>query len=292
MGSAKSLQGVKATSPRRVAVVYPKLLPPTSNPDSLSPAASASPSSPATDFLSRLETRQAMADDVLDLITYQPTRYTSYTISLRVFLLDTSELMDVATRSTFELAALQFIVDEMDQRNDISIESISDVGVVNQKLTWSRVVEGKSTTGIEVYFDVEATVSGDVEKQQVERAVQLLFDTNARSFRSEFHFALRGEATSEAPETTTELLEPIRYELGLASIAAGCIGFVTILVVSGCYVTKKEKEEGKDLSKTSIVDANDNQVRVREGFPIQQATSQGIAYVSCLYGTKLFYTPG
>ena len=46
--------------------------------------------------------------------------------------------------------------------------------------------------------------------------------------------------------------------------------FIGIMVLSARHVNKNE-QEAKDLSKTSIVDDNDNGTRGQLNFPVQQA---------------------
>ncbi|KAL7531011.1 hypothetical protein ACHAXR_003806 [Thalassiosira sp. AJA248-18] len=247
-------------------VVYPKLLAPTSYPTTSSPGASHSPSSSDTSSFLTI----SQHDDVIGLIEYEPKQYT---IELQVFLLDTSMLMDDQSRRIFELTALNFIIDDIDQI-DLSISAISGIKVVDQRLTWSRLVEGKSTTGVEVYFDADATVSGDVTRHQCERALQVLFGSKANKFRKAFNDALYGESTEELKSPTEFSLEPMRVPLGLAAIAAGCVSFVAILIMSVRYVNKKEMEEQKDLSKTSIAEDNDIAAHGQRSFPVQEVASQ------------------
>ncbi|KAL9188291.1 hypothetical protein ACHAXT_006669 [Thalassiosira profunda] len=171
----------------------------------------------------------------------------------------------------------------MDQLDTQPVESISDVTVVDQKLTWSRLVNGQSATGIEVYFTVKATVSGDVEQQELESTLQSLFDNNSRAFRRAFNLALRGEPPAgngdEEPDSVIEELKPIQVPLGLSAIAAGCIGLVAILFACTRHANRVESDEAKEMSKTSIVEVNDTPAQEKEAYPVQQATTgRRVAY--------------
>ena len=205
-------------------------------------------------------------------------------LSLKALLLDRTELLNVQSKEAFELAVLNFVAKGMD-RLDTPVESISDVTVVDQKLTWSRLVNGQSATGIEVYFTAKATVSGDVEQQDLESTLQSLFDDNSRTFRRAFNLALRGEPplSEEEPDSVIEELKPIQVPLGLSSIAAGCIGLVAILFACTRHANKAESDQTKEMSKTSIVEENDTPAKEKEAYPVQQATTgRRVAYdVSC-----------
>lgn len=206
------------------------------------------------------------------LIEYQPSN--QFTITLHVFLVDTTVLMDDQSRSIFEATALNFIVDNIG-KIDLALRSISDVKVVDQRLTWKRL-ETRSTTGIDVSFDADATVPGSVEELQLEAAIQLLFDSpKAKAFRRKFDLALLG-GPSDEPGTTSEFpLGPV--PLGITITAAGCISFILILCLGAYHVNKKEKEE-RNLSIISTVEADNKAVagdqkavQGQHTFPIQQA---------------------
>ena len=144
---------------------------------------------------------------------------------------------------------------------------------VDQRLTWTKLLDGISTTGIEVYF--KASVTGDVERDECKHTLQLLFDSNAQVFQRGFNAAMYGETTEELkPETGTFLLEPMKRPIGFTAAAAGCVSFIVIVAMSVCYANKKEELEVKDLSKTSIADENDNVAPKQLGFPVQQANLQ------------------
>jgi hypothetical protein len=182
--------------------------------------------------------------------------------------------MDDQGRNIFEATALNFIVDNIG-KIDLPIRSISDIKVVDQRLTWTRL-ETRSTTGIDVSFDADATVSGSVEELQLEAAIQLLFDSpKAKAFRRKFDLALLG-GPSDEPGTTSEFpLGPV--PLGITITAAGCISFILILCLGAYHVNKKETEE-RNLSIISTVEADNKAVagdqkavQGQHTFPIQQA---------------------
>ena len=168
----------------------------------------------------------------LDLIEYQSAL--KYTVSLKVFLPDTSMLMDEESRQAFELAALTFIINRVNQI-EVPIKVIGNINVVDQRLTWSRLVDGKSATGVEVYFEVDSTVPEDVKKSECEEALQVLFDLKAKDFQKAFNLALYGERPEELePPTTSFSLEPVRKPLGLGLTAVGCIRYVSTLLCNEC----------------------------------------------------------
>ena len=208
------------------------------------------------------------------LIEYQPSN--QFTITLHVFLVDTAALMDDQSRNIFEATALNFIVDNIGKL-DLPLRSISDIKVVDQRLTWTRL-EGESTTGIDVSFDADATVSDSVEELQLEAAIQLLFDSKGKAFRRRYDLALLG-GPSDEPETTSESisLEAMRVPLGLSITAAGALSFIVILCVGAYHVNKKETEE-RNLSMISTIEADNKAVagdqkavQGQHTFPIQQA---------------------
>ena len=104
-------------------------------------------------------------DDVFGIIEFRSD--VQYTVSLKVFLLDMAMLMDDESRRTFELTALKFIA-----RGDFNVplKSIGEIVVLDQRLTWSRLVDGKSSTGLEIYFQADATVTDEVSLEQAEQA--------------------------------------------------------------------------------------------------------------------------
>ena len=67
------------------------------------------------------------------------------------------------------------------------------------------------------------------------------------------------------------------------------------MVLSARHVNKKD-QEAKDLSKTSIVDDNDNETRGQLNFPVQQAIGQqnwesvSIKAVTCRIIMQLYLT--
>jgi hypothetical protein len=104
-------------------------------------------------------------DGIVGIIEFRSD--VQYTVSLKVFLLDMAMLMDDESRRTFELTALKFIA-----RGDFNVplKSIGEIVVLDQRLTWSRLVDGKSSTGLEIYFQADATVTDEVSLEQAEQA--------------------------------------------------------------------------------------------------------------------------
>ena len=223
-----------------------------------------------------------LTDDVFGIIEFRSD--VQYTVSLKVFLLDMAMLMDDESRRTFELTALKFIA-----RGDFNVplKSIGEIVVLDQRLTWSRLVDGKSSTGLEIYFQADATVTDEVSLEQTQQAIQWLFDSETDEFQRSFDLALEGEPMNESePQPTTMFpLESARVTLGLASAIAGCVSFLFIVFCSACYIHKKEKEqleEEKELSKTIDIPVSPvQQTRnvQQSSFPVQQISSKKASFI-------------
>jgi len=189
-------------------------------------------------------------------------------------------LMDDQVRATFELVAHEFIPSRA-YKIDVSIESIKNISVVDQRLTWSRLVDGKSSTGLDVYFEADVLSGNDETQNELELSLQMLLDSKANAFRKSFDSALNERPGEEDQPESSEAdysLEPIKLPVGLAAIAMGCVSFIVILTVSARHL-KKEIQEEKHLSETSIDIAEVNDVVPRglqTSYPVQEASGQPV----------------
>ena len=193
--------------------------------------------------------------DFMDVVEYDVSADTQYTVSLKVFLLDLVMLMNNEQMGIFEVTALKFIAINLDL-----IVGIGDVEVSDQRLTWLRQDNGESSTGLDVSFQAKVTVSSeDVSKVKVEQSMQELFDTRADAFLNSLKLALIDDEEPLDGESKPDFfmqLDPIRMTLGISAAIVGCFTFLLIILVSVGCMSKKETDadDGKDLSKTSIVE--------------------------------------
>ena len=222
--------------------------------------------------------------DFMDVVEYDVSADTQYTVSLKVFLLDLVMLMNNEQMGIFEVTALKFIAINLDL-----IVGIGDVEVTDQRLTWLRQDNGESSTGLDVSFQAKVTVSSeDVSKVKVEQSIQELFDTEADAFLNSFKLALVDDEEPLEDESKPDFfmqLDPIRMTLGISAAIVGCFTFLLIILVSIGCMSKKETDadDGKDLSKTSIVDEDIEKAAspipitpepIIVDFPIQQITKK------------------
>jgi len=213
-------------------------------------------------------------NEIVNLIEYQSN--VEYTVSLRVFLLGRSILLNDKEKSTFELAALKFI---SSADYDIAIKSIGNIVFIEQKLTWSRLVGA----GLQVSFQGDATVPYKITQDAITQEIQGLFELEAESFQALFDQLLKNEESKYEPEPTVVLsLESIRVPLGIASAIAGCVTLLFIIILSMCYTKKKEDDgDTKNLSKTSIVDEDKvaSPIPPQNSFPVQQINNTRTSFV-------------
>ena len=103
--------------------------------------------------------------------------------------------MDAESRSAFERVALDFISDRIDRAYP-SVEAVTGVNVTDQRLTWTRLVEGSPRTGLDVSFEVGVALSGDAQVG-LEVAMQTMLEEDAEAFRASFGIALQGGGRGE-----------------------------------------------------------------------------------------------
>ena len=165
-------------------------------------------------------------------------------VPLRAFFLGVSALMDAESRSAFERVALDFISDRID-RADPSVEAVTGVNVTDQRLTWTRLVEGSPRTGLDVSFEVGVALSGDAQVG-LEVTMQTMLEEDAEAFRASFDIALqgggRGEPADGLASTAGFGFETVKVPLGLAATSVGCAGVIAILVSFYCVKNSENKK--------------------------------------------------
>lgn len=158
---------------------------------------------------------------------------TLVTISLQVFLPDTPRLLDDVTR--FETAALSFISDNVvdDFPKGVRFTSAS---VIEQRLTGER---DTARIGLEVHFQVDASVSTDICKTNLERFTQSLLNKRNDVFKS----YLMNSSKKIVSNDKTKLI-------GFAAATMGLCGMIATIGFLAWKIRKNKPSDRKELKKS------------------------------------------
>jgi len=144
---------------------------------------------------------------------------TSVTIPLRVFLSSTPRILEDVNK--FEQAVIDFISDYTNEASllkDGVVRFIS-ASVLDQRLIWE---EDTSSIGLEVHFQVDASVPNDIHRNKLKKATQKLLYTRSDVFQAYLEKSPKGIAENES----VALAWPVRPSVGFATTAIGLCGIV------------------------------------------------------------------
>jgi len=147
---------------------------------------------------------------------------TSVTIPLRVFLSNTPRILEDVNK--FEQAVVDFIsanTNEASLLKDGVVRFIS-ASVLDQRLIWE---EDTSSIGLEVHFQVGASVPNDIHRNKLKKATQKLLYTRSDVFQAYLEQSPKGMAENDETESVALAL-PVRPPVGFATTAIGLCGIV------------------------------------------------------------------
>lgn len=146
---------------------------------------------------------------------------TSVTISLRVFLSDTPRLLDDVNR--FEQDVVAFISDNTTDAG-LFIDGVvwfTSASVIEQRLTWEK---DTSSIGLEVHFQVYASVSVSITHNRLKKATQRLL--NKRNDVFKLYLEKSSEEIADTNEANAMKFESLRPPIGFATAAIGLCGMI------------------------------------------------------------------
>jgi len=167
-----------------------------------------------------------------------------------VFFPEIAAALDEDGVDTFEIAAKQLVVanvNEIEENLFVARVNVKDVKVVSQVFAWHvnpkrhlRALESTST-GLDVYFQVVAQVTGYTTAEVLEFSIQQLFDSNNAAFRRSLE--------SFSTNTEKKPLNSIHLTLG---IAAGCSGLVAAIFASVLCMLKKVARTNESSPRSKV----------------------------------------
>lgn len=167
------------------------------------------------------------------------------TLSLRVFLPESNILDDEAV-SNFENVAKGFILshinDIMNLPKDITVD-VDRVTITSQVFAWKRQPAFRSlaATGLDVYFEADALVTGLVTKERLEKDVQSTFDQYQDLFRSSLVLygapSLPSNLPREDDEPSSVSFDSISITLGVVAV---CSGMMAVVIAALMYLRKSK----------------------------------------------------
>jgi len=171
----------------------------------------------------------------------QAATSTSVTFPLHVFLSDTPRILDNVTR--FERAVAAFL---LDNTNKVSLAKDDAVQVLEQRLIWE---EDTSSIGLEVHFQVDASVSNDIPRNKLKRVIQKLLVTRSVIFQAYLDKTPSGiTETDKAESNAMKLLR--RLPISFASAVFGLCGIVGSISYL-FWKTKVNQSSMKEVAKSN-----------------------------------------
>lgn len=225
-----------------------------------------SPSIEPSNSVNRDDNLTPSVSDV-DLEPLQFYRNRLFQVTCSVFF-PTATVLSGQEVNTFERTAKDFVMDHVDKIDlPVVVVSVNDVTVVSQVFAWTRpqrlrVLEGIAT-GLNVYFQIDAVVTGYTTIQEFESSIQELFDTYESVFLNSLDFS-----SANNPDRNT--FYPVRIMLG---IVAGCSGFVALAVATTMFV-RKRKREIKQASNRKPKLGSDKEISKLDHKPVQYAIQE------------------
>lgn len=172
---------------------------------------------------------------------------TSVIIPLHVFLSDTPRILDDVDR--FEQAVASFL---LDYTNKVSLAKDDAVEVLEQRLIWE---EETSSIGLEVHFQVDASLSNDIPRNKLKRAIQKLLVTRSDIFQLYLDKSPGGTDEAESKAMTLSLRPPISFATAALGLC-GIVGCISYLLLKARINQSTVKEEAKSNSTTHPTEIN------------------------------------